>query len=456
MNFNVMKRITFLISSLLLLVACNNEVEQNFNIPETDAQQIKLNLPDAAILTYSTATPDECQIDNLWVLEFNTGGTLVNNTLILGANIVNKGHATQMLPPLPFKPANGNTIVLLANTGVTSLPAGVTYANINASFPLGLGSPHPVGYYVEGESLPMYGEITDWPGTNAYSCDMIRAVAKIQVRLGETFIDETGSGNWPDNVTWQVGQYALSGLIQPASTVTGVLYAAGGMYYTTPKFCLLQTPQTSTASHTAYFFEYNSSVRNIKGEAVGATTFDSLRSCVYITEGGNRYYRLDFYDAYATSPTYKQFVDIKRNCHYIFTINKVGSSGYRIINEAFHLPGSNIEYTVEAPNGFDYVTSNGQYAIVTSVDTAYVAANTANDTIATAKYVLPAEMTSLNTSPNTIMATGTGLTLNEPAPPAKLTDMNQNIVVTATSSFTQGTIEFNLGNVTHTLVVMKK
>ena len=137
----VMKRIAFLLLGIYCFTACNNEIVEI--IPE-DNMQIKLVLPEPEMVNvYSTATVSENTISNLWVLMFN-GNTLENYEFINVTKIVtsNTG-AAQLLPQLSFKPADGRTIVCIANSDIYTtslLPANpltaITLSNINTVFKL--------------------------------------------------------------------------------------------------------------------------------------------------------------------------------------------------------------------------------------------------------------------------------------------------------------------------------
>jgi hypothetical protein len=443
-----MKRITFLTASVLLLISCNNVV-YDFNNEEggrKEGFQIKLNMPDATVVTYSSATENECYIDSLWVLEFTPSEALVNDTLIPGANILNNGKSTQLLPQLPFKPTNGNRIVCIANSDAKTRPhpnrSSINHSNINTYFPLAAN-----GYYFGGEHLPMYGEITNWP--SGYSCEMIRAVAKIQIQLGANPSDETGNFN-AENVTYKVHNEAKGGLIQPSGTISGIAQTAPS--HTVEDYYLLQKQNATEKMTNVYLYEFPSS--NTTGLGVNIpydSAFHAQRQYIILKKnagGVATYYRLDFYDRLT-----KKFLDTRRNYHYIFTINSIRSEGYASEPEAQSNPGSNIEYTIEVKDGASHITSNGQYAIVTSVDTAYVEASAPDTKIATARYQFPTGMSLVSGTTNSISATGTGLTLTSPN---ALTVNDQDVKVTTTAGFTGGQINFKLGNITHTIHVKKK
>jgi hypothetical protein len=438
-SFKVMKRIAFLVASVLLLTACNNEVN---NIDDVDGAQITLNMPDAKVFTYSTATESECVIDKLWVLEFN-GNTLVNSQLIDGSNIFKNGQAMQLLPQLSFKPTNGNKIIFVANSDVTSLPVptGVTPATINTGFPV------TKPYYIEGEHLPMYGEIASWPST--YSCDMIREVAKVQVRLGETLANERNS--YIQTLGYFVYNYGLAGLIQP---VPLQVVSPSTQHSTTHAFTFLQSQYTPTSSYggkTVYIHEYPNATKDVAGNTILIDTFAINRHFLLLSEAANKQqasYRLDFYDSRA-----KKFLDINRNCHYIFTINKINGDWYNYPQNAINNPGSNIEYEINVVEvGSSHITSNGQYAIVTSVDTAYVPAGVTNYPAFMAKIQLPTEMTALGAG-TYISQLVVGLTT---VSPAALTTNYQTFNVTTAPAFTSGYIRFDVGNIIHYVMVKKQ
>ncbi|MDR0836132.1 MAG: hypothetical protein LBN11_06095 [Tannerella sp.] len=426
-----MKRITCLIASILCLASCNNENEFNDVDNTIEDNRITLNMPDAVVQTYSSATSSECTIDNLWVLEFNSSNALVHDTLILGANILGNGAPQQMLPQLPFKLTDGNKVVLIANSDATTFPhpnkASITYSNINTYFPLAAKN-----YYSGGEHLPMYGEITSW-SSSSYACDMTRAVAKVQVQMGTNPSDITGTFI-PGNVTYEICNGASAGNIQPPTSSTTIFAT------TTGNFRLLQYSGATEPQKSVYLYEYSAS-----------NSFSADRQFILIKKTYNStstYYRLDFYDYLS-----KTFLNTERNHHYIFTINNVRSEGYSNINDAKANPGSNIEYEINVTDGSSHITSNGQYAIVTSVDTAYVEAPTTTaTTIATARF----EGTP-NVSNNNISLEGVNPVNSVPSfSPTALTNGNVNVQVTTTAAFESARIKFTLGNITHYIWVKKK
>ncbi|MDR3250068.1 MAG: hypothetical protein LBT42_00175 [Tannerella sp.] len=465
-----MKKISFLMAGALCLMSCNNET--NITDPETDSDEgrITLELADATVMTYSTADEEECKINYLWVLEFN-GEALVNDTLITGDQILGNGAATQLLPQLPFKPENGHRIVLIANSDAMTFPhpnrSSIQYSNINTYFPLYMGY-YGIWYAV----LPMYGEIASWPG--GYSCEMTRAVAKIQVQLGENYSDVTGTFN-AENVIWGMNYLGNGGYIQPRLPLQGIPIIApggGGGNGMSTFLPLLQNYDPDLLQfRSLYIQEYPSSTTTgISGDpSVPENVFARHRQCILLQNNVAGWYRLDFYD-----PVTRKFIDTKRNHHYIFTIHRVNSEGYGDLYQALNNPGSNIEYTIEIRDGARHITSNGQYAVVSSVDTAYVAAPATAVTVCTARYQLPAEMSALGlweNTPNTITFTDvvpdnpSSITLVSPPPTpyftdpyfaSQLTATSVPIVVTTTAAFQSARIKMQVGNISHYVVLKKK
>jgi hypothetical protein len=128
--------------------------------------------------------------------------------------------------------------------------------------------------------------------------------------------------------------------------------------------------------------------------------------------------------------------------------------------EAQNNPGSNLVYQIEGDDGLKTI-SNGQYAIITSGDTAYIASTgTVSDSIiATARYYVPIGV-SLGTGTVNAIAIETAnpagsMTLGATGITA-LAATNGNIKVTTTAAFTEGTITIKLGNITHRLHVKRK
>jgi hypothetical protein len=445
-----MKRITLFIFGILCFAACNNEIESGIVPGEEDdpqgQQKLELFMPDAEkVSVYSTATVSECMIDTVWVLVFN-GNTKRWVEKIGRSNILNNGQATQLLPQLSHKLENGNTIICIANVKPNPDTVSVTPGNINTCFPT-----KDKKYYAGGDYLPMYGKIDNWSTSGSYTCRMTRAVAKIQIQMGTTPSDVPGDFN-PANVTYQIYNFAESGFVEPRSTLTGKVGTSGTP---TTDFKILPLEGATDEQTNIFIYEYRSSIHTITDTVtdIGIKNFNKNRQHIILTKGTNKYYRLDFYN-----PT--DFLDTQRNHHYLFTINKVRSEGYTTLAQAQDNPGSNIEYTVRIEDGSQSITSNGQYAVVTSTDTVKITGDITNQTVATFRYVDPTGIlnvtdNSISVDLSSILPSGATLSIAAPTGTNPITNTNKELKITTGNNLTQGVILFKLGNITHRLCIKK-
>lgn len=454
-----MNRIAFFIASIFCFIACDNNSDYP-EIPEIDSQ-IKLIMPDAEkVSVYSASNESECKINNIWVLEFDRITDLaVNSEHIDGSKIVKNGEATQLMPQLSFKPTIGNKIVCIANSVRTAaVPIGYSYNDINDKS-VTIGFPpydhssiiYPWKFWFKsGDYLPMYGEM-EWSSDN-YTCIMTRSVAKIQVQMGTSVSDATGQFS-AETVKYWAHMMPTYGFIKPEPN-TNLSWSD------TDLLNLMQKEGATDVKTTAYVYDFPSSTKALTGATISDNTFHINRPNIILTNelpNDTTFYRIDFYD-----PATKKFMDIERNHHYIVTINKIRSAGYKTYAEARDHPASNIEYTIKVEDNSQSITSNGQYAIVTNMDTAYVDAGVSNVIIATVRYQLPSEMTALSShllSNSSISVTsGSGLTLVSPNSFQGFTpNQNENLIVSTTTAFVnEGIITFKLGNIIHYLVVKRK
>jgi hypothetical protein len=453
-----MKRITFSLVSILCIAACNNEV---INI-EREHQVIELRIPDAKVVSvYSTAAKSENWINQLYVIEYDLSGTIKDYQPIDCNSAQFKyynGNAALLLPQLGFEPIPENRIVCIANLNVNNDISSISqYSDINANLPLDKES------YSGGDYLPMYGEMI-WRPTSSLICEMTRAVAKIQVKMGTSVPDVTNDFT-AENVSYKIYDAAAGGYIKESVTNQEKSQQSAG-HTSDTKYYLLQKDGATEAEINAYIHEYPTSTKTSTGGDIDRYTFDKDRQHIILKKtvgNSTTYYRLDFYDPtiYNTNTgKYGGYIDTKRNHHYIFTIQKVRSEGYATEGEAHLYPGSNIEYILKIEDDSKSISSNGQYAIITSVDTAYIrSTGTVNDSIiATARYQLPTEITTPPTSEIGVSAV-TPASSMELGNTSILTlgPTNGEIRVTVTNAaFTEGVITLKLGNITHRLYVKRK
>jgi len=457
-----MKRITWFIISILCIAACKDEIVISKEKGQNNMPSIELRIPEGSLVTYSTATPNECWINKLWVIEFTSTNVIRAMQLIDGSDIYYNGQAVQLLPQLKTIPLQGSTIVCIANSDAVIYPhPDSVYINLN-----NLSDYFPIEqkpFYTEADSLPMFGKIENWGDiTSSYTCEMTRAVAKIQIQMGESVDDVTGSFNY-NNVTYAVYNSAISGLIEPQSPVNG---KPSLISHHSGNFHLLQNPDNTNV----YIHEFAAGTKlGVGGGAIANNVFDPDRQHIILTnnvDGIPSYYRLDF-----INPLTNLFLDTERNFHYLFTINKVHSKGYQTLSEAQNNPGSNIEYTINVSDGGQPTAtrtiSNGQYAIL--IEGSFV-----DDTITftgpsgggsilvkdlVASYQLPGEMSS-----GLAPGTRNEITLESISPSTAFTAITPTTLSTTPSGFTVtvtsgtpgnsiGRITFHLGNISYRIYI---
>ncbi|MDR2384887.1 MAG: hypothetical protein LBD80_04380 [Tannerella sp.] len=474
-----MRKITLFIAVILCCAACNNEIEVPVE-PEETGQQLELFVPDAAeVNVYSAATVSECMIDSMWVCVFDNTRKKRFVEKIKGDQIMHNGQARQLLPQLKQKINNGDIVVCIANANVLDT-VNITPDNINSKI-----SAKRLAY-LGGNSLPMYGEIESWSSAGAYTCRMTRAVAKIQVQLGASF---EALDIFPDlnpfnekQALWRIANTPQYVYIQPKSTPAGRPSASGTIFYNPTdqsnlSSVFLQREGATAILTTVYVYEMQSSIHKVNDtiNPIDKTKFDAARPCIIVSyyPGGsnrnNRFYRLDFYDH-----AKKEYIDILRNHHYLFTINRVGSEGYGgyenygSMEEVLNNPPSNIEYTVYVNDNSRSITSNGQYAVVTNVDTVWLTGDVTDQTVATYRYINPTG-TPLTILTDTIyvrpsyLNKPSGATLTITSPPmyplpisATGGTANHELKITTSGNLDSTVIHFRFGGIHHYLPVRKR
>ena len=459
-----MKRIAFLIVSIFCLTSCNNEVINEPDIPpENTTPQIELFMPDTeTVNVYSTATSNENTIDTIWVLAFNSSGVKQWVEKIPGTQITRNGYASQLLPKITHEPQLGWTIVCIANVDPNPDTLNVTHSTINNCFKLDVN-----GYYYGTEFLPMYGEFL-WQPSTGYTCEMRRAVAKIQVQMGTSVSIADSIGNFSaENVTYKLHNGGKAGYIQPAGTIQG--YPDLTQVSSRERYLMLQNSSSNEKETNIYLYEYPSSNTTCLGASVNDTDFSPARQHITLHKanapGDTTFYRMDFYN-----PITGKYLDTERNHHYLFTINKVRSEGYRTLNQAQNNPGSNIEYIIEINDGATRATSNGQYAVVTtnllrfipgSMDTLSlfgVAGSSNTYPVVSARIQLPSQMApsswygptrrDIEVQPANYFE----LVGNDYLQPPTTPPTNETVsirILAGTPSLNVGVIIFYVGNITH-------
>jgi hypothetical protein len=395
-----LKKMISLVCLLSLIVGisgggCTDELVKLQEQEGVDGR-LELRIPGADVVSvYSTATVNENRIADCFVVTFSSGGAFKNAVKINDTDIYNNGMATALLPLLPFELASGDKVYVICNTGLAAVPAGIASENdLNTKF-------KPAkNYYFGGEALPMSGSVV-WSALSSSVVTLVRTVAKVQVALGETF--NVGGFSFDDfdflqfnerNCGFVVANYAAkSDMLQNPSALSQNLTGLSAFYGATSENRFLRFVQHTAHEDTmtVYISEFPNSVKDCEGNTIPDNAYNEKRLFLLMLDrvganglAGNgdtvNCWRLDFYDA-ATN----KYLDIKRNHHYLFTINKIRSAPYVCplsptpgsINtifsgnqEVWHNPGSNIEYVVECRDIWaNNVYSNGQYAIAFNMDT---------------------------------------------------------------------------------------
>jgi len=390
-----MKKIPLLVMFCsLLIIGCTEKDGVDIS---SENNQISLVIAEPEkISVYSTATTRENMIEDCFVIVFDNSGVFKACEKVDVSKIARNGSETQLLPQLDTEIITSDKVFVICNTGLTAVPSGIITENdLNDKF-------KPAkDYYLGGDALPMSGSFI-WAPQSATAV-MIRTVAKVQIKLGESFnigglenvpewynfavnYDESKSGFIIGNYGGKSNIIASSGLSQNTS-------GQSAFYGTTSENRFIRFLQYADSEDymTLYINEYPNSTKDCEGNTIADDAFNEKRSFLLmvdqITQGsanlGNgtkaNAWRLDFYD-----PITKKYIDIKRNHHYTFVINNIRSMPYEYHGthtvstafsgdqEAWHNPASNIEYLVLVQETWaSHNYSNGQYGLSLSTDTIF-------------------------------------------------------------------------------------
>jgi hypothetical protein len=454
-NMKVTGKYSLMAILAITILACGCTKDNLLDVRLQDGKaQIILSIDDPIdVETRSVATIKERTLEDAYLLVFDvtTGKYKAGEKINLVSQLANNGLQQQTLTP-NVAIANGDTVVVLGNTGCTYESADIpltpgtsTTADINAAFP---STDWDINRTVsrEGEGMPMSGMLKYSVGAQ---CKMIRAVAKLQIIFADNLSrnDVTGLFYWgnPDMLFGVQSVLAPNcGLIYSPNYLSGVIIPTGitgsdfqGLIYSDQEESII--PEGTSF----YATEYPSSVK-AKIKTIGDGNFDKERTCMTIGfKDAGQYFRLDLYDK-----TAKKYLDIKRNCHYKIIITKVKSRGYSSLDEALANPGSNLEYEIIVSGDDDnVVVSNGQYAIILSSEAVLDSVSQVERTVLKAKYQLPTEMESLSATVNSIAFSGTGMTASS-SNPTTLTSEWQELKLTFNNNATKGKFIFKLGNIT--------
>jgi hypothetical protein len=180
-----------------------------------------------------------------------------------------------------------------------------------------------------------------------------------------------------------------SNFIQPQATPNNIFLRESESDYSSTFVYLLQNEDVTEEQKSIFVHEFQSSKYTIINQTnpIDNKRWTRLRTFILLIKGSGtnaKYYRLEFYD-HANA----EYLDILRNHHYLFTVNSVRSEGYSNQFETEHHPGSNLEYTLTIDDNSQSITSNGQMAVVTSVDTVRIPGDVTDQAVTKFRYIDP-------------------------------------------------------------------
>ena len=414
-NFRFLVNLLLIVITTGLVSGCNDEMIKVSSTSNPNPQ-IELIIPDIEeVVVYSDATERENVIESCYVVTFSSGAFKASEKIEV-SRIFRNGQAIALLPMLDIDIDLGDRVYVICNIDTVglNLNALTSESNINSVF-----RPEK-DYYFGGEALPMSGSIV-WSTTN-YTITMTRAVAKVTVQLGETFTvgvpDYVGEqphwGYWDivnfdvSKVGFIIGNYGgASRILQdPNPNNLSDLHAqpTTPFFATTAEGRVIRFTQYAKKERemSLYISEYPTSTctsvtcSQPDDEWREHRQFLLMMPDIYEdpdekyyrggANNGNEFlaWRLDFYDV-----VNKKYLDIRRNYHYTFVINKIGSLPYGMrddghnriddfgtylaagnVHNAIANHGSNIEYDVYVTDSWAHKNySNGQYGLSISADT---------------------------------------------------------------------------------------
>ncbi len=393
-----MKKITRYGISALLAVLCltgclKDDTQSPCGAAQTGGIRLTLaigDMRDEEIVTRSAVSTQECTITKLSVLLFDksTGKFKESEEIDIRTQLSGSNGDKLRTLTVNLSPAVGDKIVIVANyeQNGTLTEGNSTTADINSVYKSSFNSE----FMPFDEGLPMSGETTY--SDSGVTCWLYHSVAKVQVRLADGLTLD-GQAVTTDNSSWGIGNYLLVTSALVYGQPTGTIALNPGIKESdftdrTPQNTIDDaSSQDESVMNRGYLVEYPNA-KYAKQQEVDITEFDAGRTCVFLRLRGfdaksrDNYYRLDFSRQLRSTGldqgASNEFLDIRRNTHYVFLITKIKSRGYRTQEEALANPGSNIEYTVTVEDGeWESISSNGQYAVKTDRDSCFLMQNVA-------------------------------------------------------------------------------
>lgn len=386
---NIVRHIFSALLCGTLLSGCMKDDTQTPAAVQRDILQ--LSVPgQTTVSVYSTEDENECRLFNYWMLVFRSGALVHKQTEASVAPTAN-GTTSPSIVFDNFLPTQGDVIYVAANApaGLAANLNGFSVGSPESSLSSQLISANPVFSQKTQPATgqPMFGK-TEWTDAGQNVCLMVRALAKITVKVEPALL--SSGGRWADKtLKWEIvgapQQTSIETTYNPATKCYEIpdptsYYLGWDASKSTPND--LNTPLYSASYPNATVASGN--------QTVSKNNFSKGRTALmlYVSDNASgriEYYRLDFSrQTRTTSLEYfaeNEFLDIDCNTHYYFLITDVKSGGYATFDEAWSNPGSNIEYTINANNISFFsqnVVSNGQYAVCMDRDTVMVRSSDTN------------------------------------------------------------------------------
>lgn len=445
------KYLLFPLLTLLLLASCTRSDFQVTEDPSNSTFGFTLTLPDPVVV--QTKSEEDQTINNLYVVVFD--GNTPTSLLIDSGEAFSMGNTYYV----QLKPTTtAGFVYILANVAQEMLSTGDatgarTLEQVQKALLVKLQQQD--GHVISDPTIaPMSSELLDYAAGFSTSDNVLRNILLKRATAKVTIVDKSEQaqsfnllganlGNAPTlgYVLEGVGVVSSPNLAHYAGRVFGNTYSIDAMM----RSASLNTGTNHTTTDPLYLFESKKENQ----------TFVIIKSNF---NGADGYHRLNLWDRDT-----KEFYGIKRNYHYIISINKIGTAGYRTAQEAIEAQPSNkdIDYEIEItdPYSHDIVTNGEQYLTVSNSELRIYQSGEINDLVATTfSYTVPTPAQNTWTT-GSITAKGTGLSivgatgnvLSLPVQEVQSRELKVNLA----QNFTSGTLELRMGNLAKIIKITK-
>ncbi len=437
---------TCIFALLLLLTACTEQYFDESLSVSKQGTDIIIHIDEPLEVITRNATPNENSIDDLYVLIFdNSDNFIAGEKVNVSTQIIDTDLPAKKIIKSQLPIAFGNKIMILINTGVSELPTGLTYNNINDKFPSTNWNLNQADV-ASGRGLPMSSHST-WDNSPRYEVLLSRAIAKVQLSIDPSTSYAPGVVPFDANTTtWTMALYPDKGSIFKYD------------FFTFPEMSTLTFKTPEAADFTKYaiqsnykneklaFYspEYRSSVY-AKTTEVYNYRFHKDRMCMLIKNNG-KFYRLDFFES-------GKWIDVIRNYNYKFVINKVLSNGYPTIEDALINPPSNVLYSIvsdDSDTQNSCIISNGQYALTYEFDQLEAYSSRSTEFSLTAKILLPPTNIEV---PRNNSITGNGITITNGVKAVDTKNTTIKFKLNENNTGLSGSINITVGNISKTIPI---